>query len=106
VDEWIASLRETAAAAKHRFRLRAAWRTFQSRLSRAYHHFVFQGLIALAIVANFVFLAIQLELHPEPGSELYDVLETCDLAVTMVFAGELAINIVAHWFAPFFSDGW
>ena len=106
VDEWITSLREAAAAAKHRFRLRAAWRTFQLRLAGVYQHGVFQGLVALTIVANFVFLAIQLEVHPEPGSELFDVLETCDFAVTMVFAGELAINLVAHWFRPFWRDGW
>ena len=100
------SIREAASAAKRSFRMRAALLRLQSRLLQVYRHGLFQGLVALTILANFALYATQLELHPVPGSELHDLVETLDFAFTMAFAGELAINLIAHWFVPFFRDGW
>ena len=63
-------------------------------------------MVGLMILANFALYAMKLELHPAPGSDLYDLTETLELAFTIAFAVELAVNLIAHWFAPFWSNGW
>ena len=40
----------------------------------------------------------QMELQPEPGSDEYETFETLDLAFTIFYVLELALNMVAHWF--------
>ena len=56
---------------------------------------------------------VDVEIHPDPESELSANLESMDMMFTIVFTVELAMNMFANWtfaddcFVPaFFLDGW
>jgi len=38
--------------------------------------------------------------------EVRGVLDAADMAFTIVFSLDLAINLYSHWFRPFFTNGW
>jgi hypothetical protein len=106
VDHWHDEMTEAIEMAKENYRLRAAWLAFQGRLQKWYNNNIIQALIGLLIVGNFMLTATQLQLQPEEGSAQWNYFETGDLIFTLVFAAELVINLTAHWWAPFWSDGW
>ena len=72
-----------------------------------------QSIVAVLIVANMLVQIVDVEIHPDPESELSANLESMDMMFTIVFTVELAMNMFANWtfaddcFVPaFFLDGW
>uniref|UniRef100_A0A6U4LAN9 EF-hand domain-containing protein n=2 Tax=Hemiselmis andersenii TaxID=464988 RepID=A0A6U4LAN9_HEMAN len=65
-----------------------------------------QALMVALILANFVLNVIQAELKFEEGTYWEETLSTLEVALTLVFAFELIVNLFANWFWPFFTDGW
>ena len=43
---------------------------------------------------------------PSDGGPLAQAQDTLNLLFTTIFAVELALNLYANWFKPFFTDGW
>jgi len=72
-----------------------------------------QGAVAVLIVANFVIRIVDVEVQPAQDTDFAKHLEQLDLAFTIVFALELAMNMFANWtfeenscMPLFFLDGW
>ena len=72
----------------------------------------FQIATAILIVANFAVNAVEAEMSfhllDDAGdpSELKGALDRVDLAMTVVFTVELALNLYGHLVWDFFCDGW
>jgi hypothetical protein len=75
----------------------------QRRARNFYVSAPFQNLVAVLISVNFIINAAQSELQPEIGSNLDRIFGYIDMAFTIVFAVELGINLIAHWFWPFWT---
>uniref|UniRef100_A0A6U4UL80 EF-hand domain-containing protein n=1 Tax=Hemiselmis andersenii TaxID=464988 RepID=A0A6U4UL80_HEMAN len=67
---------------------------------------IFQGMMALLIVGNFIINVIQAELKYEPGSYWDTLLAQIEIVLTVVFIVELGLNLFANWFSRFVNDGW
>jgi len=106
VDEWIEQMQQAVAQAKRDYAWTARWISFQESLQKFYNHNLFQAFVGGLIVGNFVLTAYQLQIHPEEGSQTYDDFELADTVFTIVFTIELAINMLAHCWSPFWQDGW
>ena len=39
-----------------------------------------------------------MQLHPDEGSDLYNIFESVDLAFNYIFLVELIVNMAAHWY--------
>jgi hypothetical protein len=106
-EEWIREIKQTARRAKQR-RLAAGspLLRLQQTARRVYVSSPFQSLVALLIVANFIANAAQSELQPASGSTEDVIFSHIDMIFTIVFATELVVNMTAHWFYAFWSDGW
>jgi hypothetical protein len=65
-----------------------------------------QIVVAVLIVANFLANAAQTEILPSKEDKAYQLFQDMDLFFTYVFTVELAVNLAANWFWPFFTDGW
>jgi hypothetical protein len=77
---------------------------------RLYNHDATQFLVGGLILVSFAVNIAQAELQLPPGSDARRqadaVLDTLEIVITALFAFELALNLFAHWFWRFFSDGW
>ncbi|EKX37036.1 hypothetical protein GUITHDRAFT_145280 [Guillardia theta CCMP2712] len=64
--------------------------------------------MALLILMNFIATAVQFQILPndEEDTELGKTFIKIDIAFTVVFIVELAINMMSNWFANFWYDGW
>ena len=81
-------------------------RLIQKRVGSYYRGETAQILVAILIVANFLVNAAQSEMLPEKGTASDQTFNAIDVFFTWVFFFELLWNLAAHWFWPFFSDGW
>jgi len=106
VEMWISQIRQEMAEAKRRHATKARLLRAQQGLRAMYNTNVFQFLIALLILANFVLTAYQLQVHPQPGTELEEQFERGDMLFTYIFAVELLLNYLAHVGLGFWEDGW
>jgi hypothetical protein len=64
------------------------------------------GVMAGLLVANFVLDIVQSELQPETNSEEAAIFRAVDTIFTLLFAMDLAINIVSHSPCAFIRKGW
>ena len=103
---WVTALEDAVESARRRTRISAAWADFQAPLSRFYRNEYFQAVMAIIILLNFLLTASEMQIHPPNDSQLARSFENGDMAFTFIFALELLINMVAHWFWPFVQDGW
>ena len=71
-----------------------------------YHSNGMQTCVAVLIFLNFVANVAQAEMQPEEASDIDTLFSVLDVVFNVIFAAELVINLVAHWFLAFFSDGW
>ena len=78
----------------------------QIQVSSVYNSLGAQSIIALLIIANFVCNCVEAELNPAAGTDLEMAFSKADVAFTIVFAVDLAVNLFAHWFSNFFRDSW
>ena len=83
----------------------------QNRLSLFYNSKRVQVAVATLIALNFASTATLLQMRPELNEEPYDPqvlqwLEQIDQIFTILFTLELLLNISAHWFKSFVSNGW
>jgi hypothetical protein len=106
IDHWIDEIKDRVAVAVEKHRMLAAWQAFQARLAASYNSHLTQLLVGMLIVGNFVLTATRMQIHPEEGSEMERHFEMGDLVFTLIFTFELCINLIAHWWAPFWMDGW
>lgn len=73
---------------------------------------VFQVIIALLLTINFVVNAFEAEMNGKlvhadgTQTELAVMLEYVDMFFTFAFTVELLLNLHAHWFVEFMTDGW
>jgi len=67
---------------------------------------LFQSLMVLFILGNFVLNVVQAELKLVEGTYWAEVLDSIEVTLTILFAIELSINMFALWFWRFWSDGW
>ena len=82
----------------------------QLHCRRLYHSMAVQGLVAFLIFMSFLSNIIQTELQFPDGSDSADkaqrAYDTLEFFFTIVFAAELVLNILAHFFWPFVTDPW
>mmetsp|Transcript_29155 Transcript_29155/g.46957 ORF Transcript_29155/g.46957 Transcript_29155/m.46957 type:complete len:310 (+) Transcript_29155:591-1520(+) len=106
--DWIEKIQSAADECKRALerRERNSIQRFQKMAHTCYVSSPFQNAVAVLISANFVINATQSEMHPQPGTTLDRVFSELDMVFTIIFAVELGINLMAHWFRPFWSDGW
>jgi hypothetical protein len=82
----------------------------QLRSRRLSQSIAVQGLVAFLIFMSFLSNIIQTELEFPDGSESADraqvAYDRLEFFFTVVFAAELALNLVANFFWPFVTDPW
>ena len=106
VDAWIQCLRTEKEKLNKKQRMAKNVLAFQGKLAKIFDSALFQGFMALLILMNFILSAVQLQIHPESGTQMYRNFENVDLLFTLIFTAELVLNLLAHWFWPFWSSGW
>ena len=75
------------------------FRRLKYRVRHFYHHFAVQSFVALLIFASFIVNIAQTEMVGTDGSAAFTAFE---LFFTAAFTVELLINMLAHFFRPFF----
>ena len=99
-DDWLQILRSASSRA---VLLKKAgpsrFRRLKYRIRHFYHHFVVQSFVAVLIFASFIVNIVQTEMVGTDGSAAFTAFE---LFFTAAFTFELAINMLAHYFRPFF----
>jgi len=77
-----------------------------------FHSPAFQSTVAVLLIANFCANLIEAEMTEKlinddgSPSQVQQVLDIADHIFTGLFTAELALNIYAHWFLEFITDGW
>jgi hypothetical protein len=102
----ISDARTTAIALHERLAKISILGKAQHHIKAAYNVPLVQQGVAALVFLNFISTAAQAELIPPAGSALDRVFSQLDTAFTVIFVVELAANLAAHWWRPFFSDGW
>ena len=100
---WVQELEKAVAAATYADLRKSPIRLWQTRVRRVMVMQGFPESVALLIGANFLINVVQTQI--DPGQEL-PVFNTLDLAFSIVFTVELAMNLFCHWWRPFWSDPW
>jgi hypothetical protein len=102
-SEWMSRLRtETDRAVLLRHAGPSVLKKLRYHLQHFYHGAVFQGVVAVLIVCSFLVNIAQTELvRPEQDSG--PVFAALEYFFTLTFALELVLNMVAHFFWPFFA---
>ena len=75
-------------------------------VQRVYDSNQMQMAISLVLIANFVISIVQSELTAGMDDALIRRFDMIDMAFTVTYSVELAVNIYSHWFWPFFCSGW
>eukprot|EP00960_Hanusia_phi_P037328 752875-Hanusia_phi.AAC.1 len=104
---WILAIEE--ARLKELKRINSMYGTIarvRLKCKRFYDSDAVQFSIGFIIFLNFLCSVLNYELLPQPGSHLDHLFNTFEIAFLSIFAVELALNMFAHWFVPFFTDGW
>jgi len=57
-------------------------------------------------MSSFLISLVRAEMVPDEGSEADGVFEIIDLIFTGLFAFELLVTLLAHWFFEFWTHGW
>jgi len=81
-------------------------RKIRDRALIFYSSNVTQCCVALIILASYVSAIYRSQTLPAEGSSTAFNLYVLECIFTMLFLGELIINMVAHWFVKFFCDAW
>jgi hypothetical protein len=109
-EELIALISGLSKAAIRRREIKSVYQRVQERVKEVYDSTPFQLISASFIFANFCTSAVEAQLADKivntdgTRSELGLQLDTADMVITVLFAVELLINIVANWFWPFASS--
>ena len=98
--------------------LRARDQSFSGKFRRSricakmlFHSPTFQSTVAVLLISNFCANLIEAEMTEKlindgSPSQVQQVLDIADHIFTGLFTAELALNIYAHWFFEFVTDGW
>eukprot|EP00960_Hanusia_phi_P075152 768380-Hanusia_phi.AAC.4 len=110
-QDWISTITELAEVALNKWKKKHRIQRLQARLSLFYNSKRMQVVVAVLIALNFASTATLLQMRPELNEEPYDPqvlqwLEQIDQIFTILFTIELLLNIAAHWFKAFVSNGW
>jgi hypothetical protein len=62
--------------------------------------------ISVLLLANFVISILQSELDVEANPELGAKFDIIEMTFTVLYLGELLLNMYGHWFWDFFLSGW
>ena len=81
-------------------------RKFRHRAQMLYSSDVTQYCVALIILASYVSALWRSQMLPAEDSSAARNFLVAEWIFTMLFLGELIINIAAHWFVKFFRDAW
>ena len=108
---WIRVIEEAMAAEERRIKeledaTRTPWKRFCRRTKIYYNSNLTQFGVGIIIMASYVTAMYQAQMLPEPGGEISNALKVLEVLFTVLFALELVINIIAHWFKEFFNDAW
>ena len=107
--EWIDRIQTEVKRESDRF-LRENHRTEFYKVQRwmkgVYDSELMMSTGAVLVLANFVVNICQFELLPEEGTQLSKAFYVMEEVFTILFAIELSMNMIANWWAPFWSDPW
>ena len=106
-EEWTeylsAAARQASLAARHA----QGYRRARQVMRDTYEHDYAQMAVALLIFSSFLFNVLEVQLDPaQEDAELTQVFNDADLAFTILFTVELAINMAVHWFRDFWKLSW
>jgi voltage-gated sodium channel len=65
-----------------------------------------QYSVALVIFATYIIAMLDSQMQPEEGSHAANTFRILEIVFTIVFGIELAINMFAHWWTPFWESRW
>lgn len=108
-EEWVSVINFAVKAAIEHMEFERVLQGVRERCRIVYCARPTQLALALLIVINFVVDAWETQVTPPEFMDNEDrgnMFYWCDIFFSTVFALEVAFNIFAHWFYPFFSDGW
>lgn len=78
----------------------------RERLKAIYDSPPSQTFIALILIAVFALNIYDAELQPEEASQTRKIIDHIDTVITVLFAGELVLQLFIYWFWQFFTDVW
>lgn len=105
-DRMIALLKHEGSRARVAFIQENRWTNARAAAGKFAEHPIMQVFMTFLIFAAFAVTVIEAQLRPQKGGVTYMVLYYIDMALTVVFVFELAINLFAHWFLAFWKNGW
>ena len=101
---WVSAVREAVKTAKN-LHFAQEHISLTSRLHRflvAMHGSnLFSGVVFALILVNYVLNVLDFQFRPEQMSNLREQLDRLDQVFTVLFAIEVTINLIVHWFWPF-----
>ena len=106
-QEWTEYLSAAARQASLAARNAQGYRRARQVMRDAYEHDYAQMAVALLIFSSFLFNVLEVQLDPaQEDAELTQVFNDADVAFTILFTVELAINMAVHWFRDFWKLSW
>ena len=108
-QEWLLAIKEARQEAFKEYD-ESLKLTLNQKIRRSirsiYANKMFQGVLAVILVINFIVDTLEAELSMPPGSDLFDTFLAIDLVFTCIYAVELGLNLYGHWFLSFFKSIW
>ena len=101
---WVSAVREAVKIAKnlHFAQERISLTSRLHRFLVAMHGSnLFSGVVFALILVNYVLNVLDFQFRPEQTSHLREQLDRLDQVFTVLFAIEVTINLIVHWFWPF-----
>ena len=80
--------------------------TYQRITADWYESKQVQYSVALVIFATYIIAMLDSQMQPEEGSHAANTFRILEIVFTIVFGIELAINMFAHWWTPFWESRW
>jgi hypothetical protein len=112
-DEWIHSIlaaQRDARAAHELLQNPGCIPRFRYQVAKVYDHDVSQKAIAFLLFVNFFVSILETEVEGRNGAGKYSSLmrtfEIINLVFTGIYAIELLVNLIGHWWRPFFTSAW
>ena len=101
---WVSAVREAVKTAKN-LHFAQERISLTSRLHRflvdVHGSNLFSGVVFALILVNYVLNVLDFQFRPEQMSNLREQLDRLDQVFTVLFAIEVTINLIVHWFWPF-----
>lgn len=79
---------------------------FQGPLRAAYSSYLLQVTVAVLIFSNFLVTAAEKQISPEESDTVMRSFLILEYAFNSAFSLELAVNMYANWFWPFWRSSW